>query len=102
MPYNPIPTMICEEPHWWPRAACRTGRNYLLFFPPIRPRETKLERLDREKSAIKICWSCPVQGECQAYSVEKKPEDGIWGGMTASEIRTLAYEMEARAYRKAS
>ena len=86
--------MIREEPRWWTRAACQIGKHYLLFFPQNEG-ENKKARVIRERKAVNICWSCPVRTECQAYGVEREPDYGIWGGLTARQLKQLVEDVAA-------
>jgi WhiB family redox-sensing transcriptional regulator len=63
---------------WAKDAACR-GLDTALFFP-IKGEPPLVEE------AKKVCEGCSVRSECRAYGVEYE-RFGIWGGMTAEELR---------------
>lgn len=61
--------------NWRHRAACRDHDSELWFSAKPRERET----------ALAICRSCPVVGECRAFAesldrISGLPLQGIWGG----------------------
>jgi WhiB family redox-sensing transcriptional regulator len=62
-----------------------------LFFPigTTGPAEPQIRRAKR------ICSLCPVQAECLAYGMTQS--DGIWGGTTDTERRTLRRRESRRA-----
>lgn len=66
---------------WADQAACR-GTDPDVFFP---------ERGDRGQrpaaEARRLCASCPVRVECLDYAIQAKERWGIWGGLTATELR---------------
>lgn len=66
------------RPAWMARGACRGAG--IGFF-------------DRSEAAVAValavCHSCPVRGECLAYALETDSTDGVWGGLTAKQRRTL-------------
>ncbi|WP_200926847.1 WhiB family transcriptional regulator [Sphaerimonospora mesophila] len=41
------------------------------------------------RPAKRICASCPVRGDCFAYSMARGEIYGIWGGTTEDERRRL-------------
>lgn len=55
-----------------------------LFFPIS---STSAFLADTAK-AKGVCHACPVQSECLRLATDLVIEDGIWGGLTASERRT--------------
>jgi WhiB family transcriptional regulator, redox-sensing transcriptional regulator len=68
--------------NWREVAACRDAvtANYDPFFD-----ETETS----ERTAIAICQSCPVQGECLAYAIHTAQPYGVWGGKPQRELRRL-------------
>jgi WhiB family redox-sensing transcriptional regulator len=58
------------------QAACR-GLTDLFY--PVYPRNR--ESVLKEKQAIRICGTCPVQKECLKWALEHELH-GIWGGTT--------------------
>ena len=55
-----------------------------MFFPPPHF-ERKVDRLEREARAKRICATCPVDQDCLAYSLTIKEPHGIWGGLNEAE-----------------
>jgi WhiB family redox-sensing transcriptional regulator len=39
--------------------------------------------------ARRLCWSCPVSGNCLSYALKTSETFGIWGGLTARERAVL-------------
>jgi len=79
---------------WRELAAC-AGREDNLFFP-VNEAERSLV-----VAAKAVCEGCPVQDECLAYAIETGQNEGIWGGRTSSERRTVRRRWAA-ASRRAS
>jgi hypothetical protein len=42
-----------------------------------------------EARVLDACAACPVRRQCLAFAREHRIADGIWGGMTEAELRTL-------------
>lgn len=34
-----------------------------------------------------ICATCEVKDECREYAIENRMDSGMWGGMTANDLR---------------
>lgn len=71
--------VLMRRPTWHARAACK-GENLSTFFPP-RGASLKLART--------LCQTCPVRRDCQATGVNDERLQGVWGGLTANERRTV-------------
>ena len=69
---------------WRPDAACR-GADPELFFP-IGTGGPALVQIDEAKQ---ICRTCPVRAPCLAWALDHEVADGVWGGTTADERRTI-------------
>lgn len=69
---------------WRSRAAC-LGTDPELFFPVADTGPIHDVQIAEAKA---VCTSCPVVAECLAEALERIP-DGIAGGLTADERRTL-------------
>lgn len=39
------------------------------------------------RAAKRICSRCPVQQSCKRYAIETGQKDGVWGGLSANELR---------------
>ena len=83
-------TLLDLGREWRELAAC-AGREDNLFFP-VNEGERSLVG-----AAKAVCEGCPVQAECLAYAIETGQNEGIWGGLTSTERRTLR-----RRWRRAS
>jgi Transcription factor WhiB len=44
-------------------------------------------RAEDEDEAVAACRWCPVIDQCRAWALEAGVRDGIWGGMTESQLR---------------
>ena len=66
---------------WRERAACR-DESTLLWFLGNDPFENA--------EAKQVCGGCPVRDECLEHAMDSRERDGIWGGLTGDERKTLA------------
>lgn len=72
---------------WRKRAECRKAKyDPELWFPIGDSIWTRLQ----EEEAKKICRKCPVMVECLAWALDKRHEDGVWGGLSEKERRVIA------------
>lgn len=69
---------------WRDYAACR-GENPELFFP-IGTSGPAVEQLHQAKA---VCGRCAVQSVCLEWAVLAGIQDGVWGGRSEDERRTL-------------
>jgi WhiB family redox-sensing transcriptional regulator len=44
---------------------------------------------DRVLAAKEVCGRCSVVDDCLVYAITNSVTDGIWGGLTADELRPL-------------
>lgn len=66
----------------WNRAACRDEGDPEIFFP--------LNGWDSMTPlALAICASCPIQLDCGDYALITGQVDGIWGGLTEDDRRSI-------------
>lgn len=70
--------------NWRESAACRT-EDPELFFPLG---EDGLSRGQIERARA-VCHRCPVIHACASWALLNAEYDGVWGGMTAAERRSL-------------
>ena len=77
-----------HQNRWRIDAECQ-GMDSDLFFPPPYIGEEK--RYEYERIAISICRSCLVKDECLAYALSDPAlvTDGVWGGHTYKEIKSM-------------
>jgi WhiB family redox-sensing transcriptional regulator len=66
-----------EDGDWRARSAC-ADEPVAKFFDEAAP-----------MPARRICWSCPVSGNCLSYALRTGQAFGIWGGLTARERSLL-------------
>lgn len=80
----PILSQFSEcDPRWRDRAACRRMPT-ALFFPEGRSGDTGAW-VARAKM---VCNSgCPVVLECRAYAISKGIDTGVWGALSAGELK---------------
>lgn len=69
---------------WRSWAACRS-MDPDLFFPSGRL-GAALEHIEAAKA---VCRSCPVKGACLDYALASNQQDGVWGGTSEEERRSL-------------
>lgn len=67
-----------------------------LFFAA--DEETAPQRRQREAFATAICSTCPVIHQCRTYALFHGEMSGVWGGLTASQLRSgsAIFESESR------
>ncbi len=68
---------LLARPAWHADAACREHPE-LTWFPGHG------EPLDEVKA---ICGRCLVAPECRASAIENRDRHGVWGGVTAANLR---------------
>ncbi len=67
---------------WREAAACLDAPDDVSFFP-------ERENVAGIAKAKAICATCPVAAECLTWAIESNQGEGIWGGHTPKERRTL-------------
>lgn len=75
---------------WMDEAVCK-GRTH-LFFPP--KAERPQARVRRELQARRLCQSCPVRSDCQAFARDNR-EYGYWGGESEEERHLAGFTVAA-------
>lgn len=80
--------LVCElltsRRGWVERAACRNSDPELFF-----PVSTTGPAAGQVAEARAVCASCPVRAECLDWALNTGQADGIWGGTTPEERRTM-------------
>jgi WhiB family redox-sensing transcriptional regulator len=69
---------------WMSRGACRQA-DPELFFPVATVRGPGARQVEAAKA---VCAPCAVRAKCLSYALDAMPE-GIWGGTTLEERRTV-------------
>lgn len=73
---------------WKRRGKCRTSKIATdMFFTPDEDDDKRQER-SLIHVVAPVCGECPVSGNCLDWAM-KMNEQGIWGGTTTEERRTL-------------
>jgi WhiB family transcriptional regulator, redox-sensing transcriptional regulator len=72
---------LVTEP-WRESAACVPVTHEVSFFPD----SDDLVGISRAKA---VCSTCPVASECLTWAIETNQNEGIWGGHTPKERRSL-------------
>ncbi len=67
---------------WMTDAAC-LDTDTDLFFPSEGSTRGHVNR------AVSVCERCNVRDECLDYALRWKLQDGVWGGLSASERRGM-------------
>ncbi|MGA7227736.1 MAG: WhiB family transcriptional regulator [Acidimicrobiia bacterium] len=67
---------------WREEAACLRAGDDVDFFPDA-------EDLGAIAKAKAVCAGCPVASECLTWAIETNQGEGIWGGHTSKERRSL-------------
>ena len=70
----------------WGRQAACLGMDVNVFFPIG---GSRTEYAMQVEDAKRVCWDCPVQGECLEGALESREKYGILGGLTAEERSKL-------------
>ncbi len=65
---------------WREEGRCVSAPDPDVFFPAI-PEDLEPAR--------KVCRVCPVAGACLAEALSRAEIDGVWGGTTSAERRTM-------------
>lgn len=67
---------------WREAAACLDVDDEVTFFP-------KKEDVAAIGKAKAVCATCPVADVCLTWAIESNQNEGIWGGHTPKERRSL-------------
>lgn len=83
---------------WMDEAACQ-GHDPDVFFPSLATEHNRMsqakrdairaENLRRQSPALAICATCPVKDPCLRYALSMRLTDGVWGGATEAQRRTM-------------
>lgn len=69
---------------WRDKAAC-LGEDTERFFPL----GTTGPALDQVEAAKAVCRQCPVVTQCLEWALVNNQQDGVWGGLSEDQRRTL-------------
>lgn len=82
---------------WRHRAACRTEDPELFF--PIGTTGPALLQIEEAKD---VCHRCPVSDACLMWALDTNQHDGVWGGYSEEERRSLKRRKARRRARSAA
>lgn len=68
------------------RRSCKGESPDIFYAPPFEEKENRDQRI---KIARTICASCVIREECLNFALNTRQDDGIWGGLTFEERRSL-------------
>ncbi len=80
---------------WRVDAACASLGNEIFF-----PVGNLLEAVSQTRVAKTVCASCPVRESCLEFALRTAQEDGIWGGCTEDERRSIRRSRRAAARKR--
>ncbi|MGH3922228.1 MAG: WhiB family transcriptional regulator [Pseudonocardiaceae bacterium] len=69
---------------WRAQAACLEEDPELFF--PVGVTGRALDQIEQAKA---VCQRCPVVGACLEWALETNQQDGVWGGLSEDQRRTL-------------
>jgi WhiB family transcriptional regulator, redox-sensing transcriptional regulator len=84
--------------HWRTEAAC-SSLDTNLFFPDP---DTDDDVLPQIAAAKGVCAACPVRQSCLEFAIRTRQLDGVWGGHTPEERRSIRRRRQAAARRAAA
>jgi WhiB family transcriptional regulator, redox-sensing transcriptional regulator len=85
--------------NWRKIASCRDGDPDLFFPIGHSASGPTLVQVDEAKA---VCRRCPVMRQCLAYALDAHPVEGIWGGTTENERRSMRRSLTDRSRRASS
>lgn len=81
---------------WRVEAECRSLDTAIFFPDPDGP--AYAEGVSDAKS---ICAVCPVAGQCLEFAIRTRQDDGVWGGATPEERRSIRRRRRRQALKTA-
>ena len=78
---------LTNNQSWIKNAACGDIEDPDIFFS---------SQPDKIKEAITICHKCPVRVLCAEYAINEDIGDGIWGGLTELDRRSIKKQKATR------
>jgi len=82
-----IATDVIADLSFFDKAPCSTVNNVEDFFPDSHKQSKKIEAIQRAKA---VCDGCSVRSLCLEWALVHQPQEGIWGGKTAAELKDIA------------
>lgn len=71
---------------WRHKAACQDEDPELFFWSGKETAEANQRQIAAAKA---VCRLCPVRTECLEWALKTGQDDGVWGGASVEERRTL-------------
>ena len=100
--YAATPVTATSPVKWdvdkWRRSAACSSLDTNLFFPDP---EGGPETIPMIASAKAVCAECPVKQSCLEFAIRTRQLDGVWGGHTPEERRSIRRRRQAAARRAA-
>ena len=96
-----------DHDSWRESATCRNADTE-MFFPEVDKEAGQPSVVDRKaaagltRQALALCAVCPVRIECLEFSLRTRQLDGIWGGLTEEQRRSLRRRRQVAARRDAA
>lgn len=81
-----VPTLRLFGQHEWMDHAACAGTTVDFFAKATNKRGEPTQAAERAKA---ICAACAVETECLTYALDAQEREGIWGGTTPEERRSL-------------
>lgn len=81
---------------WRLQAECRS-LDTAIFFPD----QDGPQFADNVADAKSICAVCPVANQCLEFAIRTRQDDGIWGGATPEERRSVRRRRRRQALKTA-
>ena len=82
---------------WRSQAACLQSKPDLFF--PVGGTDQALSQVDRAKQ---VCADCPVRTHCLSWANRTGVSEGVWGGLSAEERKSLKRRNDRQRYRENS
>ncbi|MFE3685390.1 WhiB family transcriptional regulator [Streptomyces sp. NPDC059095] len=82
---------------WRHNAVCREEDPELFF--PIGNTGPALLQIEEAKA---VCRRCPVMEHCLKWALESGQDDGVWGGLSEEERRSMKRRAARRRARRVS
>lgn len=86
-----------NDGEWRDQAAC-ANFDTNLFFPEPDASDT-LAQISQAKA---VCAACPVRDNCLEFAIRTRQLDGVWGGCTPEERRSIRRRRQAAARKAAA
>ena len=86
-----------NDGEWRGEAACANFDTNLFF-----PEPDASDALAQIAQAKAVCAACPVRDNCLEFAIRTRQLDGVWGGCTPEERRSIRRRRQAAARKAAA